>query len=414
MGGMAERRAALVVGAGAAILAIAMGSRQTMGLYLPPMTLDLGLSHETFGLAIALQNLLWGALQPFTGALADRWGAGKMIAFGALCYAAGLVGMTVWIDPVGLMLSAGVLIGIGLAGCGFAIVYGAVVRAVPPERRASAIATVSLGSSVGLFASPQLAQIAIGGSGWQVGLWITGGVVALVLVLAGMLGVGARKVPAAANAAPPPLPTGGDAMSMGTALATASRNQGFLYLTAGFFVCGFHVTFIGTHLPGFVASCGLAPEVGGWALGVIGLANVYGTWAAGWFGDRYRQKHILSLIYLGRAAIIAALVVAPKTEVTIYAFSAVFGLLWLSTVPLTGALVARLFGAKHVGMLFGIVFFSHQVGAFLGAWLGGRAYDATGNYDAMWIASILLGLLAAALHWPIRDQPAGTRIAATA
>tara|TARA_R110001606_G_scaffold231829_1_gene379469 strand:+ start:1252 stop:2427 length:1176 start_codon:yes stop_codon:yes gene_type:complete len=380
--------------AAAAALGISLGVRQGWGLYIAPMTLDLGWSFEAFGLAIAIQNLLWGATQPVAGMLADRYGSGRIIGVGAAFYGLGVWGMSMAVTPVALHLTAGVLIGIGMSGAGISVIYSAVARMVEPSRRTHALAMVSAMSGIGPLLLPKISEQLIAGYGWHLALVATAVFALLMVGLASQL-TGRSVVDAGARS-----------QNWREALSEAGGKQGYILLTFGFFVCGFHVTFIGTHLPGFIAWCGLPLHVAGSALALIGAANIAGTWLAGVLSRRYRQKNLLSLIYLGRAVLLAGLIVAPRTEWTIYAFSAVFGLLWLSTVPLTSGLVARMFGAQHLGMLFGLVFFSHQIGAFLGAWLGGRMYDLTGNYDAMWYASVALGLLAAVLHWPIRDQPA--------
>lgn len=386
------RKQIIVMGAGAGLLAVALGVRQGMGFFLVPMTVDLEWSRELFGLAMALQNLIWGAFQPIAGGLADRYGSGKVIMGGATLYALGVVGMASAVTPTELLISGGVLIGLGMSGAGISVVYGAVARLVMPEKRTYALAIVSTIGALGPFVLPKVTQVVIGGFGWHWSLLATAVVVALMIPLGGMMRGKAEE-------------TGEAPQSWTEALGEARKNRGYLLLVAGFFVCGFHVTFIGTHLPGFVAWCGLAAGVGGTALTVIGGGNIFGTYMAGVLSNRFRQKNLLSLIYLSRALLIAWLMLMPKTEWTIYIFSGVFGLLWLSTVPLTSGVVAKIFGARHLGMLFGLVFFSHQIGAFLGAWLGGLNFDVTGNYNAVWYVSILLGLLAAALHWPIRDEP---------
>jgi len=387
------RKQLIVMGAGAGLLAVALGVRQGMGFFLVPMTVDLEWSRELFGLAMALQNLIWGAFQPIAGGLADRYGSGKVIMGGGLLYALGVVGMASAVTPTELLISGGVLIGLGMSGAGISVVYGAVARLVVPEKRTYALAIVSTIGALGPFVLPKVTQVLIGGFGWEWSLLATAAVVALMIPLGGMM---RGKAIDEAGIAP---------QSWTQALGEARKHRGYLLLVAGFFVCGFHVTFIGTHLPGFVAWCGLAVGVGGTALTVIGGGNILGTYMAGVLSNRFKQKNLLSLIYLARALLIAWLMLMPKTEMTIYIFSGVFGLLWLSTVPLTSGVVAKMFGARHLGMLFGLVFFSHQVGAFLGAWLGGLNFDVTGNYNAVWYTSILLGLLAAALHWPIRDEP---------
>ena len=388
-----NRQQMMVMGAGAGLLAVVLGVRQVLGLYLVPMTIDLGWSREIFGIAMGLQNLVWGASQPFIGGLADRYGSGRVIVAGAICYALGVLGMASAITPTELLISGGILIGLGMSGVGMAVVYGAVARMVAPEKRTYAMAIVSTIGALGPFLLPPVTQFVIGGFGWEVSLLATAGVVALMIPLGALI---RGKAENEAGAAP---------QSWVQALGEARKNRGYVLLVAGFFVCGFHVTFIGTHLPGFIAWCGLAAGVGGWALFMIGGGNIVGTYAAGLLSNRFRQKNLLSLIYLARAALIAWMMLMPKTELTIYIFSGIFGLLWLSTVPLTSGVVAKIFGARHLGMLFGLVFFSHQIGAFLGAWLGGLNFDVSGDYNAVWFTSVLLGLLAAALHWPIRDEP---------
>lgn len=388
-----SRKQLIVMGAGAGLLAVALGVRQGMGFFLVPMTIDLGWSRELFGLAMALQNLIWGAFQPIAGGLADRFGSGRVIMGGAGLYALGVIGMASAVTPTELLISGGVLIGLGMSGCGISVVYGAVARLVVPERRTYALAIVSTIGALGPFVLPKVTQVVIGDHGWYGALIATAVIVALMIPLGGMM----RGKPEDDGSEAP--------QSWTAALGEARKNRGYLLLVAGFFVCGFHVTFIGTHLPGFVAWCGLGVGVAGTALTIIGGGNIMGTYLAGVLSNRFRQKNLLSLIYLARAALIAWLMLMPKTELTIFIFSGVFGFLWLSTVPLTSGLVAKIFGARHLGMLFGLVFFSHQVGAFLGAWLGGLNFDVSGNYNAVWYTSILLGLLAAALHWPIRDQP---------
>ncbi|MGB0571723.1 MAG: MFS transporter [Alphaproteobacteria bacterium] len=387
------RKQLIVMGAGAGLLAVALGVRQGMGFFLVPMTVDLEWSRELFGLAMAVQNLIWGAFQPLAGGLADRYGSGKVIMGGGALYALGVVSMASAVTPTELLISGGVLIGLGMSGAGISVVYGAVARLVVPEKRTYALAIVSTIGALGPFVLPKVTQVVIGGFGWEWSLLATAAVVALMIPLGGMM----RGKAIDEESATP--------QSWSQALGEARKSRGYLLLVAGFFVCGFHVTFIGTHLPGFVAWCGLAVGVGGTALTVIGGGNILGTYLAGVLSNRFRQKNLLSLIYLARALLIAWLMLMPKTEMTIYIFSGVFGLLWLSTVPLTSGVVAKMFGARHLGMLFGLVFFSHQIGAFLGAWLGGLNFDVTGDYNAVWYTSILLGLLAAALHWPIRDEP---------
>lgn len=381
-----------IIIAGAAVIGISLGVKQTFGLFLVPMTLDLDWSRGLLGLAMAIQNLLWGAAQPFVGGLADRYGSGKVIAGGAILYAVGVFGMANAITPTELFITGGVLVGLGMSGAGIAVVYGAVSRAVAPENRTYAVALVSTIGALGPMVLPVVSEQVIGMAGWPVAL-IASAIIVLLLTLLARLFNHAEF----ADSNEPDL-------NLREVLAAARKNTGYLLLVTGFFVCGFHVTFIGTHLPGYLDTQGLSPAVGAVALTVIGFGNIIGTYLAGESSKRYRQKDVLTLIYLGRAVLIAALMILPTTPLTVYAFAALFGILWLSTVPLTSGVVARIFGAKHLGMLFGFVFFSHQVGAFFGAWLGGVAFDATGSYTSMWYAAIVLALIAALLHWPIRDQ----------
>ncbi|NKB49376.1 MAG: MFS transporter [Alphaproteobacteria bacterium] len=383
----------LVIAAAAVVLGVSLGVRQTFGIYLVPMTLDLDWSRGLFGLAMAVQNLVWGAAQPFVGGLADRFGSGKVIAGGAVFYALGVIGMASVVTPAGLLITGGVLIGLGMAGAGIAVVYGAVSRAVAPENRTYAVALVSTIGALGPMTFPLISQAVIGVAGWAFSLTATAIIVLLLILLTRLFDHSEA------------IETGEPDLNLREVINAARKNSGYILLVSGFFVCGFHVTFIGTHFPGYINLQGLDAGVGAVALTVIGVGNIIGTYLAGESSKKYRQKNVLSFIYLGRALLIAALMILPTTEWTIYAFSAVFGLLWLSTVPLTSGVVARIFGAKHLGMLFGFVFFSHQIGAFFGAWLGGVAFDTFGNYTSMWYASIALGLLAALLHWPIRDQP---------
>ena len=387
------RKQLMVMGAGAVLLAIALGVRQGFGLYLVPMTVDIGWSRELFGLAMALQNLIWGATQPIAGGLADRFGSGRVIIAGGVFYALGVVGMTSAITPTELLITSGVLIGLGMSGIGMSVVYGVVARMVVPERRTYAIAMVSTIGALGPFIYPKVTQALIGGYGWEVSLFVTLAIVALTIPLGSLM---RGKSDDDGSEAP---------QNWVQAIGEARTNRGYILLTIGFFVCGFHITFIGIHLPGYVAWCGLSPDVAGNAFLLVGAGNIAGTYLAGHLSNRYRQKNLLSLIYLARAALILWLLLMPKTEMTILIFSGIFGILWLSTVPLTSGVVAKIFGARHLGMLFGFVFLSHQIGAFLGSWLGGLSFDVAGDYNAVWYASVALGLMAAVLHWPIRDEP---------
>ncbi|MEE8227059.1 MAG: MFS transporter, partial [Kiloniellales bacterium] len=371
----------LILICGAAVLALNMGIRQTFGLFLEPVTLDLAMSRSNFALAIAVQNLLWGLLTPACGMLADRYGTGRVLAAGGLLYALGNTVMALGESAFAVHLGAGVMVGMAVGASGFPLVLAVVARSVPEERRSMALAIAATGGSVGQFLLLPFSQVLIEGLGWPAALLILAALAALIVPLAAAL-AGKPTMAAAGPASP------------GGALSQARRHRGFLLLTAGFFVCGFHVSFIATHLPGYITSLNLDPLVGASALGLIGFFNILGGLAAGVLGSRFRLKYVLSMIYLARAVAIGLFLFGPKTEWAVFAFSAVIGLLWLSTVPLTSSLVGQIFGSRFMATLFGIVMLGHQLGAFFGAWLGGLSYDLTGSYDGVWILSILLGLLA--------------------
>lgn len=395
------RTPAVVLGAGAALLAVSLGIRHAFGLFLAPMTRDQGWTREVFAFAIALQNLVWGAAQPFAGRLADRLGAGRVVLGGALLYVAGLALMAHAATGGALALSAGVLVGLGLSGTTMTVVFGAVARAVPPERRSMAMGVSMAVGSLGQFVMLPAASGAIASVGWATTLLALATLGLAMAPLAGAL----ADAPAAARPAPRPLRR---------VLGEAFAHRGFWLLSLGFFVCGFHVVFIATHLPAFLADRGLPRETGAVVLALVGLFNVGGSWAAGWLGGRRPKPALLTGIYLARAAVIAAFVLAPVTEGSAWLFGAAMGVLWLSTVPLTNGTVATLFGLSDFAMLGGIVFFFHQVGAFLGGWLGGRLYVLTGSYDAVWWISVGLSLLAALLNVPVREAPAARAGAAAA
>ena len=384
------RQQLYVIFAAGIIMTVVMGVRQTFGLFLVPMTIDLDWSRGLFGLAMALQNLIWGALQPFVGGLADRYGAAKVIASGAIVYAIGILGMANAVTPIELILTGGVLVGIGMSGAGIAVIFGAVSRAVSAENRTYAVALVSTIGALGPMLLPVISQTLIGVSGWPFSLMISAIIVLLMVLLVRLFNNDGQSVFQESE------------LNVREVLREARLNSGYILLLCGFFVCGFQVTLITTHFPGFITSEGLSYV----ALTIIGFANVIGTYLAGETSKKFRQKHILSLIYLGRGIVILAMLLLPVSSWSIYIVSAVLGFLWLATVPLTSGVVSRIFGAKHLGMLFGIVFFSHQVGAFFGAWLGGQVFDVTGSYDIAWYIAIILSFTAAFLHWPIKDLPA--------
>ncbi len=395
MKGLATTRGfpVLVLVAGAFILTLSMGIRQSFGLFLAPMTADLGWSREVFALAIAVQNLIWGLVQPFAGMVADKYGTARTLAGGGILYVAGLLLMAVSETPLQFHFGAGVVLGLAVGATGFPIVLAAVGRAVPARRRSMALGIAAAGGSFGQFAVAPVGQILIDGTGWATALVLFAVLAALLVPLAAPLAGRATEA------------VEGMAQTLREALREATRHSGFIYLTLGFFVCGFHVAFIATHLPVFITGQALPAMVGAIALGLIGFFNIIGTWLAGWLGGRYRKKYLLSAIYLARAGVFGVFFLVPPTETTVYVFAAAIGLLWLGTVPLTSGVVGQIFGVRYLATLFGIVMLSHQVGAFLGAWLGGVIFDRTGSYDLVWILAILLGLAAAALHWPIADRP---------
>ncbi|UXY51226.1 MFS transporter [Pseudomonas tohonis] len=374
------------------ILALSLGIRHGFGLFLAPMSAEFGWGREVFAFAIALQNLIWGLAQPVTGAIADRFGAMKTVTIGGVLYAVGLVLMGYSHSPLGLSLSAGLLIGIGLSGTSFSVILGVVGRAVPAQKRSMAMGIAAAAGSFGQFAMLPGTLGLIGWLGWSSALLALGLLVALIVPLAGMLKDN-------------PLPVAAHEQTLGEALREASGHSGFWLLALGFFVCGFQVVFIGVHLPAYLVDQHLPAQVGTTVLALVGLFNVFGTYIAGWLGGRLSKPRLLTALYLLRAVVIVAFVYSPLTLWSAYAFGVAMGLLWLSTVPLTNGTVATLFGVRNLSMLGGIVFLFHQLGAFLGGWLGGYLYDHTGSYDMVWQISILLSLVAAALNWPVREQP---------
>lgn len=381
-----------VVAAGVIMLGLNMGVRQTYGLFLEPMTSSLGVSYATFGLAIAVQNLLWGALTPVCGVLADRYGTGRVLVAGGVVYVAGLLVMAMVQTPLGLHLGAGILTGIAVSATGFPLVLSAVARVAPPEKRSTWLGIATAGGSMGQFVLLPVSQGLIGAFGWSSAL------LALALITAIMVPLSAPL-----RGRPEALQEG--ELTLGGAFAEARVHHGYLLLNAGFFVCGFHVAFVATHFPAYVESQQLPAWIGAAALGVIGFFNILGTFLFGWLGGRYRKKWVLTAMYLGRAVAILGLLVLPVTPLTIWLFAVAFGTLWLGTVPLTSGLVGQIFGPRYLATLFGIVMFSHQIGAFFGAWLGGISFDLTGSYNVVWLAALLLSLMSAALHAPIEDTP---------
>ncbi len=387
-----SKRTWLIIACGGMIVTLVMGTRQSFGLFMRPIALELGLGRELLGLAFGLQNLVWGALSPFGGALSDRYGEARVSIAGAILFGLGLVVMG-WAPSGGAVILAQFLVGLGLGGVGLSTVLGAVGRAATPEKRSMALGIVSAAGSVGQFLVVPGAQALMEQQGWQFALFVLAGMTFLVLPLS--LGLGSARSAASRRAAQP----------IKAALSEAFASRSFALLTVGYFVCGFHVVFIAMHLPAYVADKGLAAWVGAAALAFVGLFNIVGTYTAGWLGGRYSKKNLLAFIYLARSAVFVVFLVAPTTEISVLVFAGAMGLLWLSTIPLTSGLVAHLFGPAWMSMLYGIVFFSHQIGSFLGSWLGGKIFDAFGSYDAMWWICVALGLVAAALNWPIVERP---------
>ena len=376
----------------ALILALSLGVRHGFGLFLPPMSAQFGWGREVFAFAIALQNLIWGLAQPFTGALADRFGAAKVVIVGGVLYAVGLLLMGLSDSPLSLSLSAGLLIGIGLSGTSFSVILGVVGRALPPQNRSMGMGIASAAGSFGQFAMLPGTLGLIGWLGWSAALLVLGLLVALIVPLVSML-------------KDRPLPKLGGEQTLKEALHEACSHSGFWLLAFGFFVCGFQVVFIGIHLPAYLVDQHLPATVGTTVLALIGLFNIFGTYTAGWLGGRMSKPRLLTGLYLARAVVIVLFLWAPITQFSAYVFGMVMGFLWLSTVPLTNGTVATMFGVRNLSMLGGIVFLFHQLGAFLGGWLGGVVYDQTGSYDIIWQVSIVLSLLAAALNWPVRERP---------
>ncbi|HKT61961.1 MAG TPA: MFS transporter [Burkholderia sp.] len=388
------RRRWLPVLAGGLIMGAALGIRHVQGLFLAPVTLDHGWSRETFGLALALQNLIWGIAQPFTGMIADRFGSVRVIVAGMLLYAAGLVTMALAASTGVFTVGAGLVIGIALSGAAFASIYGALSRLFPPDRRGWALGVAGAIGGLGQFCMVPVAQVLIGGIGWPHAL------IALALVAAVLAPLAALVRDRSAQAANA---DDGSGQSIGAAVREAFAHRGFWLLNAGFFACGFQLAFIATHLPAYLLDHGLPARHASVALALIALTNVAGTYACGHLGGLLRRKYLLSVLYLVRALAMAAFVAAPLSPASVYVFAAVMGFTWLGTVPLTNGVISQVFGVRYIATLFGFVFFGHQLGSFFGVWLGARVYDATHSYLPLWIGSIALGVLAAGLHLPIDD-----------
>jgi len=387
------RTPAVILLCGGMALTIAIGARQNMGLYLHPMTTDLGMSRQTFSFAIAIQNLFYGLAQPFSGMIADRFGAGRVMSVGALFYALGLVLMAHSTTGWELGLSAGVLIGTAISCCGFSVVYGVIARAFPPEKRSVALGAAGAAGSFGQFVMLPYGQALITGLGWHNALLTLAATMLLILPLSTAL----------VEKHPPEL-AGQPKQSIPEALREALGHGGYWLLCIAYTVCGFQVVFISLHFPAFLIDQHMSAETGMTALALIGLFNILGSYVWGWLGGRYTKKYLLSILYLTRSIAIAVFIVTPITTGSVYAFGSVIGFLWLATVPLTSGVIAQIFGVRYLSTLTGIAFVFHQLGSFLGAGLGGYLFDTTGSYQLMWTLTIAMGVVSAILNWPVDDR----------
>src|SRR5262249_31726586 len=380
------------------IISLCMGLRQSLGLFMRPMTLELGISAAAFGFSIALQNIVWGLSQPFVGALADRYGARPVLVATALAYAAGLLLMIHSAAVPGGLHVAGFLAGIGTAGTGFGILIGIVSRATPPEKRSQTVGLVAAAGSLGTLVLAPLGQWMINGFGWHAALTVFAAIAASMALLS----LPIREPVVTASA--------GRKQQLGSALREAMAHRGYLYMTLAFFACGFQLVFITTHLPAYLQLCGVAPGVGASALALIGLFNTVGTYSFGLLGARYSQKHLLALIYLLRTLFIVAFLLVPVSATSTLVFAAAMGFLWLGVAPLVTGIIGRVFGLVHFNTLYGIVFLSHQVGSFFGAWMGGVVFDRTGNYNVAWGGLIVVGIAAFTLQWLMSGKPPATLV----
>ena len=386
------RTPAIVLLAGGVAMTLALGARHAFGLYLQPMTTDLGWARQTFAFALAAQNLIYGIAQPFAGMLADRLGAGRVMLAGTLLYVLGLVLMSGSTTGAEFTFSAGLLVGTAVSCMSFPIVFGAVARAFPPEKRSVAMGVAGAAGSFGQFVMLPYGQVLINVLGWQQSLLVLAATVALVAPLSMLL----REAPrSGARVAQQSIPE---------ALKEALGHRGYMLLCAGYWVCGFQLMFISVHFPAFLIDRGMSAETGMTALALIGLFNIFGSYAWGWLGARYSKKRLLSLLYFLRAVNIALFIVTPITPLSVYLFAAVIGFLWLGTVPLTSSLIAQIFGVRYLSTLSGVAFLSHQIGSFFGVALGGYLFDQTGSYNVMWTIAIGAGVFAAIVNWPIDDR----------
>jgi MFS family permease len=382
---------------GTAVLMIAMGVRMSYGLWLVPASRDLGWGLETLSFAGALQALLWGFGTPIAGAVSDRYGAGRVLVFAGLSFVTGLVLMAYATTPLEATLSIGVLTGLGMSACTFPIILSVISRAVPdPKKRTLYLGIASAGGSSGQFVLLPISQAVMVGYGWVVTLIFLAAVTALIVPLAGAL---------AGRAQPEKTPGGAAKQSLGAAIKEAGGHRGYILLTSGYFVCGFQTLFIVSHFPALVGDKGITPDVGAWAISLIGLFNIFGCLMWGALSAKTRKKYLLCWLYALRSLAMAAFILLPMSETSVLVFAAVIGMLWLGTVQLTGSVISDIFGMKFMGTLFGLAFVSHQLGSFIGVWAGGWLYDIHGNYDVIWWSAIALGVIAALLNFPIDDRP---------
>jgi MFS family permease len=404
-----ERRRALLypILVGGVLMGLALGIRHVQGLFMLPMSMDRGWTRETFALAIALQNVVWGIAQPFTGMLADRWGSAKIVAAGALLYGLGLLLMSTATTPIQLFMGGGLVIGLALSCTAFGVVYGALSRMSTEADRGWSLGLAGAIGGLGQFISVPGTHALQDALGWERTLVTLGALIALLVLFASKLDdrTGVEAGRSAGTVRP---------LTMTAAISQAFAHRGFWLLNLGFLACGFQLAFIAAHLPAYLLDKGVHPRVAVIGLAIIALTNVIGTFVCGQLGGAYRRKHLLAGLYLVRSAAMALFVLLPLSPLTVYLFCAVMGFLWLGTVPLTNGLVSQVFGVQYIGTLFGFVFFGHQLGAFFGVWLGGHVFDATRSYDWLWFGSMALGVVAAALHWPIDDRRVGASLQARA
>src|SRR5687768_12858389 len=379
---------------GGIILTLSLGTRHSFGLYLQPMTLDLGWSRQTFAIALAIQNLVYGIATPFAGMIADRLGAARAIIGGTLLYALGMVLMAYSTSGWEFSVSAGLLVGAGLSCSGFATVFGAIGRAFPSEKRTMVLGIAGAAGSFGQFLMLPYGQTLISHLGWHSALLISAATLLLILPLSAAMveNIGGRAVDASKQSIP-------------EALREAFGHGGYMLLCSGYFVCGFQLMFISVHFPAYLIDQRMTPHTGMMALALIGLFNIFGTYMWGWLGQHYTKKYVLSALYFTRAVVFAVFILLPVSPFSVYLFSAAIGFLWLGTVPVTSGLIAHIFGVKYLATLSGIAFLFHQVGSSLGVWIAGYLFDTTGSYRLMWLLTIALGVLAALINLPINEKP---------